>query len=300
MTGTGSGILIVDKPEGVTSRDVVNRVQRLVRPLKCGHAGTLDPMATGVLLVCLGKATRLVPFLHEWPKHYAATFELGKTSDTDDRTGNVLEHEVADPPNQQQVNDGLRQFVGEIEQTPPAFSAVRIKGKRAYDLARQGKAIAPKSRRVTIHSIENLQYRWPILQFDMECGTGTYVRSVGRDLGQLLGCGAMMTALMRTSIGPFKLDDSMNWHDLEQAASLSELPLRNAAEAVQHLASTICTVEESHLLAQGKPLNRNRELMPNANEKIAALTPEGDLAAICEFNSAGSQLKPKLVFYEVG
>ncbi|MEJ7590958.1 MAG: tRNA pseudouridine(55) synthase TruB [Planctomycetaceae bacterium] len=184
------GVLNVYKPADVTSRDVVNTVQRLIRPTKCGHAGTLDPMATGVLLIGIGPATRLITMLQDGAKTYVAEFVLGQTSDTDDSTGKV-EHlpTPIELPTGEVINARLQSMTGVVSQVPPVFSAVHVDGQRAYDLARRGEAVELAAKNVEIHSIRLLNYEWPRLELEIICGSGTYIRSIARDLGKTLGCG---------------------------------------------------------------------------------------------------------------
>jgi tRNA pseudouridine55 synthase len=204
------GLLNVNKPFGMTSRDAVNRVERLVRPAKAGHAGTLDPLATGVLVICVGQATRLIRFVQMMRKQYRATFLLGRHSETDDLEGNVIEIPNAIQPTRAALDLALTQFVGDIEQRPPAHSAIKIGGHRAYKIARRGKAIEMPTRTVTIHRLVVRRYEYPELDLDIECGGGTYVRALGRDIGAALGTAAVMSALERTAIGPFCVADALN------------------------------------------------------------------------------------------
>jgi len=185
------GLLNINKPSGITSRTAVDRVARLVRGTKIGHAGTLDPIAEGVLVICLGGATRLVPFLHQVPKRYLATYLLGRTSSTDDIEGDVIPADSDRVPSGVEIRQTVDRFVGEIAQRPPAFSAVKVKGKRAYTLARQGMHVQLEPKLVTIHRIEIVTYCYPRLILDVTCGTGTYLRSLGRDLGTTLAVGAV-------------------------------------------------------------------------------------------------------------
>jgi tRNA pseudouridine55 synthase len=201
------GLLNINKPTGKTSRDVVNHVQRLVRPAKVGHAGTLDPLATGVLVVCVGPATRLIQYVQQMPKRYRATFLLGCRSDSDDTE---LEVTPVDAPaaTRSAIETALPNFVGTIQQRPPAFSAIKVKGKRAYDLARNGEQIQLEARPITIHGIDIVSYDYPELVLDIRCGSGTYIRSIGRDLAEQLGTAAVMSALERTEIGRFRATDA--------------------------------------------------------------------------------------------
>lgn len=203
-----SGILNLAKPPGMTSRRALDVVGRLIRPNRAGHAGTLDPLATGVLVVCIGQATRLIEYVQQMPKTYEATFLLGRTSDTEDVEGTVVE--LVDPPvpTREQIDRAAVALVGEIMQRPPAFSALKVQGRRAYDLARAGEQVDLAPRPISVYGIDVLGYDYPTLQVRIHCGSGTYVRSLGRDLAESLGNGAVMSALSRTAIGPFKLADA--------------------------------------------------------------------------------------------
>lgn len=210
------GFLIIDKPPGKTSRDVVNVVQRLVRPVKVGHAGTLDPLATGVLVVCLGPATRLVPIIQEGKKHYQATFRLGLFSETDDIE--VEPHPVPDAPtiSLAEIEQVLPEFVGTFDQVPPAHSAVHVDGQRAYKLARQGEAPDLAARPVTVHdlTVARFDFETQQLECDITCASGTYIRSLGRDIARRLGTSAVMTGLRRQGVGPFSLQSAIGMADL--------------------------------------------------------------------------------------
>jgi tRNA pseudouridine55 synthase len=186
------GVLNVYKPAGLTSRDAVDRVERLVRPAKAGHAGTLDPLATGVLVICVGQATRLIRFVQQMRKRYLATFLLGQSSETDDVEREVVAIPNAVVPTRALIDSTLPQFVGEIQQRPPAHSAIKIAGRRAYKLARKGVNLDLAARTVTIHQLDVLRYEYPELDLDIECGSGTYIRALGRDLGNALGTAALI------------------------------------------------------------------------------------------------------------
>ncbi|MCA9294333.1 MAG: tRNA pseudouridine(55) synthase TruB [Phycisphaerales bacterium] len=199
-----NGILVIDKPLGMTSARVCAQVRGLTRGAKVGHAGTLDPLATGVLVLCLGKATKAIDRIMATEKRYTATIDLAAFSTTDDREGERLPVDVGTPPLRAQIEQVLQtQFVGEIEQQPPAFSALWVDGRRAYTLAREGKAPVLDARPVMIHAIEIVRYAWPELEFDIRCGKGTYIRSIARDLGRALGTGGMLSALRRTAVGGY-------------------------------------------------------------------------------------------------
>ena len=203
------GILNINKPAGVTSRDIVNIVQRVIRPMKTGHAGTLDPIATGVLLVPVGRATRLTEYIHKASKTYVARFELGKTSDTEDSEGLVTPYAVAAEPTSEQVQNVVDGFQGKQWQQPPVYSALRVNGKRAYQLAREGKPVELKRREIEVFHIQVLSFSYPQLTVEVNCSSGTYIRSLGRDIGERLQTGAIMTKLARTAIGDLQLQHAV-------------------------------------------------------------------------------------------
>lgn len=213
-----SGLLVVDKPLGCSSMDVVRLVRRAAGRVKTGHAGTLDPLASGVVICCLGRATKAVPRLMEMAKTYVAEVDLSAFTATDDREGWDREGgsggerevvDVAEPPDRAAVEAVLPGFVGEIAQRPPAFSAVHVHGKRAYKLARQGEVVELPARVVRIDAIELLAYDWPVARMRIDCGKGTYIRSLARDLGKALGTGGHLASLRRTVVGPYRVEDGV-------------------------------------------------------------------------------------------
>lgn len=292
------GILNIDKPAGISSRKVVDRVQKLVKRAKTGHAGTLDPLATGVLVVCVGAATRLMPLLHELPKSYRAQFQLGRRSDTDDLEGEIVETPDVHPVARSEIESLLPGFLGKIEQVPPTYSAVHVDGQRAYELARKGGNFELTPRSVTVHRLQVVRYEFPELELDIECSSGTYIRSVGRDLGEALGCGALMSNLVRTSVGPFRV---------EQAAALDDVTkdrldaiLQPATAATVHLPQRVCNSEELELVRRGRQipidLLNTSESKVTAGEQaqVAILAPDGTLAALAIAQPDG-MLQPRTV-----
>ncbi|GAB4545224.1 MAG: tRNA pseudouridine(55) synthase TruB [Phycisphaerales bacterium] len=204
-----NGLLVLDKPLRATSAGICSMVRKRTRGAKVGHAGTLDPLATGVLLLCLGKATKLVERLMTGAKGYHATVDLAHTSVTDDLESIPDPAGVEQPPTSAAIETVLRErFTGEIQQAPPAHSAVHVEGKRAYELARAGRAVDMPTKTVVVHAIEVVSYAYPELVLHMRTGRGFYVRSLARDLGEALGTGGMLTTLRRTQVGPFTLDDA--------------------------------------------------------------------------------------------
>ncbi len=277
------GLLNLDKPAGVTSRDVVNRVQRLVRPLKVGHAGTLDPLATGVLIIGLGQATRLVEYVQRMPKTYLATFQLGRSSDTEDIEGAVVILPDPPVPTKEQLLAALPRFLGTIQQMPPAFSALKIAGQRAYDLARQGRAVELVARPVEIHSLELLCYVYPEVQLRIHCGSGTYVRSLGRDLARSLKTEAIMSALRREAIGPFRAEDAVP----NEALALETIHARLLPPilAVGGMPRIALDDSDTRRLSQGQTI-ASRGFA--AQTELAATDESGRLLAILAASESGA------------
>jgi tRNA pseudouridine55 synthase len=214
---TPHGILNVDKPEGITSFQVVARVRKLSAVKKVGHAGTLDPLATGVLLVCLGHAARVSEYLMELPKTYRGNVRLGVATDTYDATGATVSEGDAGTVNEARLKAALETLERREEQTPPSYSAVKVRGTPAYRLARAGRPVSLLPRKVKIERIDLLSFEPPLVELEIRCGKGTYIRTLADDLGQLLGCGAHLAALRRTDVGPFHVDDAISIDRLETA-----------------------------------------------------------------------------------
>ncbi|WLD12235.1 tRNA pseudouridine(55) synthase TruB [Planctellipticum variicoloris] len=288
-----SGLLNVHKPEGWTSRDVVNRVQRLVRPAKVGHAGTLDPLATGVLVVCIGSATRLISFVQDSPKRYRGRFRLGLSSDTEDITGNVTVRGDAGPIRRADLESLLPEFTGEILQRPPAYSALHVAGQRAYDLARAGQAVDLAPRPVRIDRLHLSDFALPDFELEITCGSGTYVRSLGRDLGERLGCGAVMTALVREAVGAFELSSAIAADPLDLDAIKAALAPCRAA--VAHLPSVTIPADALLALRQGKPLAAAPPERSEIGRQVAILSEAGDLLGIAERLPDPDRLQPRIV-----
>jgi tRNA pseudouridine55 synthase len=287
MSSPLSGILNVAKPSGITSRRVVDRVQKLIRPAKAGHAGTLDPLATGVLVVCVGQSTRLIDYVQRMPKTYEATFLLGRTSDTEDVEGAVTE--LVDPrvPRTDEIQAAAQSFVGTTQQRPPAYSALKVQGRRAYDMARAGEDVQLAPRTIEIYGIEMLGYEYPQLHLRICCGSGTYVRSLGRDLAESLGTGAVMSALVRTAIGAFRLEDACDLETLTTEVLATKL--QPPSIAVAGLPTVVIDERELRTLNYGQAIEKSP---PVETEELIALTADGRLASILK--PAGEERwKPK-------
>lgn len=200
-------ILFIDKSKGITSFDVIRRLRNKLGIKKMGHAGTLDPLATGLLIIATGSATKEISKYMNLPKEYEVLIEFGKTSTTYDADGEISQGVLMDV-GRIEFEDNLKNFIGEILQTPPIFSAKKIKGVRAYDLARQGKEVKLEPRKVKIDKIEILDFSWPFVKLRVNCGKGTYIRSLAHDIGEKLGCGGYVKELRRTAIGDFKVENA--------------------------------------------------------------------------------------------
>ena len=270
------GILNLRKPSGPTSRDCVNSIQRLLRPEKVGHAGTLDPLASGVLLVLVGQAVRLTDAVHTLPKEYIGTFQLGVTSESTDCETPLIPIESAPVLDRDAIVHQLPSFLGTIDQSPPKYSAVWIDGTRAHELARSGKEFEMPSRQVLIESLEVTSFEYPYFELKMTCGTGTYVRSLGRDIARKLGSDAVMTKLVRTAIGPFRLEDSCEVDSLASREDI-EASLAPARTGVNHWPQAFPSDESILHFEQGKQVNES--------ELNMASEFEGNFAAVID--SAG-------------
>lgn len=218
-----NGVLVIDKPLGWTSFDVCKLVRRATGGAKVGHAGTLDPLATGVLVVCLGKATKRIDEIMGTEKRYRAVIDLAHVSESHDLetppqppTPPLPPADVFDPPTEARVREVLDSFVGLIEQAPPMHSAIQVDGVRSYTLARRGEGVELKARPVTIHEISVVHYEWPTLEIDIRCGKGTYIRSLARDIGERLGTGGMLMGLVRTAVGEFTVEGAIGVDGLDQ------------------------------------------------------------------------------------
>lgn len=246
------GVINIDKPYDVTSRDVVDHVQRLVRPARAGHAGTLDPLATGVLVVCVGGATRLIEFVQERPKSYVGTFLLGRSSETEDVESPVTELPAAPIPSRDELTAVFPQFLGEILQRPPAYSALKVGGRRAYALARRGEHVELEPRPIVVHRLELVRYDYPELVLQIDCGSGTYVRSLGRDIAAALGTAAVMSALRRTAIGSFTVETACQLQEL--TAETLEDRLLPPVRAVEHLPTVQLSPAQIEEIAHGRAI----------------------------------------------
>jgi tRNA pseudouridine55 synthase len=279
MQVVADGLVVVDKPAGMTSHDVVARVRRLARVRRVGHSGTLDPMATGVLVVGVGRATRLLTYVTGADKGYAATIRLGQATVTDDAEGEVTAATAADGVTDQAVRDGLAALTGPIDQVPSAVSAVKIDGRRAYRRVREGERVTLAPRRVTVarldlHAVRRDQPGLVDVDVDLTCSSGTYVRAIARDLGVALGVGGHLTALRRTFVDGFTLAEAVTLADLaDRAPEVVTLPLAEAAR--RGFPARQATAEQARVLSQGGRLSPVGTPGP-----YAVFAPDGSVIAI--------------------
>jgi tRNA pseudouridine55 synthase len=292
------GWLCLDKPEGMTSTEAVNRVRRITRGQKVGHGGTLDPLATGVLPIALGEATKTVAYVMEGRKHYRFTARLGEATATDDAEGAVLAlSEVR--PTTAQIAATLPRFVGRIEQVPPQFAAVKVEGERAYDLARRGEAVELAPRSVQVDRFDLVERPDPDhVTFEVVCGRGTYVRALVRDLGQALGCLAHVVALRRLQVGPFGAAEAISLTALEQLVANDALPqaLLPVGAALRDLPALALTQPQVDRLRAGQTIRVAPGLLVGEAEPDATVRAmaAGTMVALARLR--GGELSPVRVF----
>lgn len=287
-----SGLVVVDKPGGLTSHDIVARVRRLAGTRKVGHAGTLDPMATGVLLVGVNRATRLLGHLMMTEKAYDATIRLGAATTTDDADGEPAGGADASALTGDDLAKALRAFAGEIDQRPSAVSAIKVGGRRAYQRVRDGEQVELPARRVTVHELLVRELGPPgalrDVSVSVRCSSGTYVRAIARDLGEALGVGGHLTALRRTAVGPFSLADA---HTLE--ALSDDLPMVSiSAVARRCFASVDLSSDEAADVRVGRRLARDLD----GTGPVAVFAPDGEFLALYEQTVDGLPARPLAVF----
>jgi tRNA pseudouridine55 synthase len=294
-----SGILNVDKPADWTSFRVVSTVRRLSGIRRVGHAGTLDPFATGVLLVCLGQATRLTEYLIQATKLYRAEVHLGAVTDTFDATGTLLRQGDASAVSSSRIEHALTTFQGEIEQVPPMFSALKHGGEPLYRYARAGQPVERPARLVTIHRIQLLGFEPPVATIEVECGKGTYIRTLAYDLGERLGCGAHLSGLVRLRVGSFTLENACPVADLETAfqegrwqvllhppdAALPDWPAITLSE------EEVTTVRFGQALPAAE-LRPSSPWSPEPGQLCRAYSPQGELLAVLRYEAAADIWRP--------
>lgn len=290
-----SGVLVVDKPVGLTSHDVVQVIRKGTNIRRAGHTGTLDPRASGVLVILVGPAVRLSEYVSASDKRYQAVVQLGTSTDTYDADGQVLS---TSPVNisETQFDTALKSFIGEIEQVPPPYSAVKVKGRKAYEMARDGEDVDLAPRKINVYNLELLEWAPPEAVIDVYCSSGTYVRSLAHDLGEMLGCGAHLVGLRRTKSGRFTLRDAVPLRKLREAfeAGTWAQYLIPAAEALSDWAALELTHTQVEEVRHG---HRVPAPDPSIGPMVRGVSEAGELIALLELVPETSEWQPKKVFF---
>lgn len=284
-----NGAFILNKPEGITSNGALSRVKKLLNVKKAGHTGTLDPFATGVLPILLNEATKVIPYLKDSVKEYTGTIELGVTTDTLDKTGNIICKNKVGKISESDIVKCFNKYKGNIKQMPPMFSAIKKKGVRLYSLARKGISVERELRDITVEKLELLDYSSPHVRFYVKCSRGTYVRSLSRDIGNELRCGGHLKALKRISSGQFSIDDSFT---IEDAAN-SNFKIIELNDLLGHLRSVEVSDQLSGMIRDGKKLLKScftGVAFPTFEKsEILTVKNNGDLIAITEAQVSSSE-----------
>jgi tRNA pseudouridine55 synthase len=290
-----SGVLVVDKPVGLTSHDVVQVVRKGTNIRRAGHTGTLDPRASGVLVILIGPAVRLSEYVSASDKRYQAILRLGATTDTYDAEGKVTSSRPADNITEEQFEEALQKFVGKIEQVPPPYSAVKVKGRKAYEMARQGEEVDLAPRTITVYNLELLEWAPPEAVIDVYCSSGTYVRSLAYDLGEALGCGAHLVGLRRTKSGRFTLRDAVPLRKLKDAFEDGNWYqyLIPAAEALSDWPAVELSEEEIDSIRHGHRV----PAPPDSQSQARGISSMGELIALLVFDAETNEWQPKKVFF---
>ena len=293
------GILNIDKPYDMTSMQVVRKIKRASGFKRVGHAGTLDPIATGVIPVCFGQATRVMEYLLDGAKRYSGEIHLGVSTDTYDAMGEVVTETDASTITSEQVQDALMQFQGEISQVPPMYSALKRDGKRLYDLARKGIEVEREPRPVSVYAIDLTGWEPPLVTVKVDCGRGFYMRSLAHDVGQILGCGGHLKSLVRIKTGPFHLDDAVILEEAEfgfEDGSWADLVYSPDA-ALGSLRTIIAGHRTQSAVQNGRPLPGEISFRPaQADERCRVYGTDGEFLAIARFDPDRRRWVPDKVF----
>ncbi len=294
MKNAISGVLVIDKPVGMTSHDVVQVIRKGTNIRRAGHTGTLDPRASGVLIVLIGPAVRLSEYVSASDKRYQAVITLGKTTDTYDEDGTQTS---VNPVNvtEDQFEKELKTFIGDIEQVPPPYSAVKVNGRKAYEMARQGEEVDLSPRIISVYSLELLEWAPPEVVIDIFCSSGTYVRSLAHDLGERLGCGATLTGLRRTKSGRFTLRDAVPLRKLNEAFANGTWYqyLIPAAEALSDWPAVELSVDQMDTIRHGNRISADATV----GKKARGISEQGELVALLELDENSNEWQPKKVFF---
>jgi tRNA pseudouridine55 synthase len=290
------GVLNINKPSGVTSHDVVESVRRIIGEKRIGHTGTLDPLATGVLVLCVGRATRIAQYLEAGEKEYKAVMRLGVTTDTLDAEGRVLETRSYATPDRQKIVDVMQRFTGSIMQRPPAYSAVKVGGVPSYKLAREGRAQPLNLRPVRISGIVLTAYKDPDVDFTVTCSKGVYIRTLCAEMGDALGMGAHLARLERTRSGRYRIERAVTLEQLRDMAAAGTLDqvITPIDEALSEFPLVPISEAESERVLHGNQISCPGSLSISSNDRVRLHSPAGRLLALARI--VAGALKPDLVF----
>ena len=296
-----SGIINVYKEKGFTSFDVVAKLRGILKTKKIGHTGTLDPDAEGVLPVCIGRATKVCDILTDKDKVYEAVMLLGVETDTQDTSGEILK-ELPVGVSEEAVKEAILSFVGEYAQVPPMYSALKVNGKKLYELAREGKTVERKARNVQIFSIEILEMNLPKVRMSVHCSKGTYIRTLCHDIGQKLGCGGCMDKLLRTKVGVFELADTLKLTEIDALAKegLVEERIISVDELFEDYAKVWMKQEFDVVVHNGNRVKRKmfEEKLSSNTERLRVYDSKGEFIGIYEYSEDRGDFKPVKMFYE--
>jgi tRNA pseudouridine55 synthase len=295
MSQSQVGVLNIDKPQGYTSHDVVARIRKLTGIRRVGHAGTLDPMATGVLLVCVGPATRISDYLQQGRKMYRTTFRLGQSTDTYDADGKVLTTAPVPELSLSDLDRALTPFHGEIQQIPPMYSAIKLKGQPLHKLARAGIQVERKARSITIFDISIEAWQTPDITVLISCSPGTYVRSIAFDLGEALGCGGHVQSLRRVSSGTWRVEDATTLENLLAAQDDWPNYLHGLRSALSMLPPVVLTAEQAYRFALGQSISAQAE---GNTPEVRVLGPDEQIIGIGRVNTERMTISPYKVFVD--
>lgn len=286
-----SGVLLLNKPKGISSNRALQRVRAMLNASKAGHTGNLDPMATGLLPLCFGEATKFSSYLLDADKAYIATARLGQVSDTGDAEGNIIQERPVPELNEAQIKEAMARFVGDIEQVPPMYSALKQNGQPLYKLAREGKTVERKARSVTIFDLELIEWNAPDLTFSVRCSKGTYVRTLAEDIGETLGCGAHLVMLHRTHTGGFTGDEMLEFDRLQAERDLEQSLdgyLLATDVLVAHFPKKDLSAEETARILHGQDIACDQVY----SDKVRLYDDQGRFIGLAESAEAG-RLQPK-------
>ena len=291
------GIIVIHKEKGFTSHDVVAKLRGILHMKKIGHTGTLDPDATGVLPVALGKGTKLVDLLTDKEKTYEAVLHLGIDTDTQDMSGTVLEEKPVNVT-EEEVRKVLKSFVGEQLQVPPMYSALKVNGKKLYELAREGKTVERKARPVCFYEIEPLEFHLPLVKIRVTCSKGTYIRTLCHDIGEKLGCGGCMEELLRTRSGNFVWEDSMTLAQVEEAVRNGTIGDRviSIGQVLKDYPEIFCTREGDRLLENGNALAERFVRGEHKEGWVRMCDSQGGFKGIYQWDEVKKRYQPQKMF----